>query len=123
MYLEMLILDVLLFIIYICCLTAISVTARNYTTLMSPYKLDLHSIRYMSYVSHTYLSLFFSLNIEAYHACIQYLYLRTVHIQYTHVSNYNNKNVQLFILWCVTGLTQVKKTILFLTIFKLTVAA
>ena len=54
-------------------MTAISVTARNYTTLTSPYKLDLHSILYMSYVSHTYL---FFLNIEAYHACVQYLYLR-----------------------------------------------
>ncbi len=58
-------------------MTGISVTARNYTTLNSPYKLDLLSIPYMSYVSHTYLSLlFFSLNIEAYHACVQYLYLR-----------------------------------------------
>ncbi len=61
-------------------MTGISVTARNYTTLMSPYKPDLLSIPYMSYVSHTYLALllffFFFLNIEAYHACVQYLYLR-----------------------------------------------
>ncbi len=57
-------------------MTGISVTARNYTTLMSPYKRDLLNIPYMSYVSHTYLSLSFFLNIEAYHACVQYLYLR-----------------------------------------------